>query len=124
MVTLIFWVVVYAIVVAASIIFIGKPSLVEGSLQLKTFTKLLIDWRFLLGGVLALGARFIFVIINNLAAKIPSLSSAHLTIAALATMGSIVAIIIANSIFLDEHLRPIQLFGTLLIIVGVFLALK
>jgi drug/metabolite transporter (DMT)-like permease len=124
MLTLVAWVIVYAIVVAASIIFIGKPSLVEGSLQFKTFAKLLIDWRFLLGGALALGARFIFVIINNLAARHPSLSEAHLTVAALATTGSIITIILANFIFLHEHLRPIQLVGTVLILGGVFLAFK
>lgn len=122
MLAIIFWMAVYAIVVAASIIFIGKP--IEGALGIKSLLKLLLDWRFLLGGALALGARFIFVIINNLASKQPNLSGAHLTVAALATMGSIVAIIVANSIFLGEQLRPIQLVGAALIIGGVMLALR
>jgi len=119
---IIFWMIIYAVVVAASIIFIGKP--IEGALNIKSLLKLLLDWRFLLGGFLALGARFIFVVINNLASKHPNLSDAHLTVAALATMGSIVAIILANSIFLNEQLRPIQLVGAALIIGGVMLALR
>lgn len=122
MVDILFWMLVYAVVVAASIIFIGKP--IDGNLNLGSLLRLLLDWRFLFGGILALGARFIFVIINNLASKHASLSSAHLTVAALATMGSIVAIIIANSIFLGEHLRPIQLFGSAIIIMGVFLVFR
>lgn len=119
---IVFWMFIYAIVVAASIIFIGKP--INGTLHLSSLLKLLLDWRFLLGGVLALGARFIFVIINNLASKHVALSDAHLTIAALATQGSIIAIIIANTVFLGEHLRPIQFVGAAVIIVGVFLIFR
>lgn len=122
MLTIIYWMVIYAVVVAASIIFIGKP--IAGALNIKSLLKLLFDWRFLLGGILALGARFIFVIINNLASKHPSLQGAHLTVAALATMGSIVAIILANSIFLGEQLRPLQLVGAAFILGGVMLALR
>lgn len=122
MLIIVFWGVVYSIVVAASIIFIGKP--IEGNLHAGVLAKLLLDWRFLLGGILALGARFIFVIINNLASKHTSLADAHLTIAALATQGSIIAIILANYIFLGEHLRPIQLLGAAIIIGGVFLIFR
>ena len=113
---------IYAIVVAASIIFIGKP--ISGILNLKSLLMLLFDWRFLFGGILALGARFIFVIINNLASNHPRLSDAHLTVAALATQGSIIAIILANIIFLDEHLRPVQLLGAAVILIGVFLVFR
>ena len=118
MLLIFFWMVIYAIVVAASIIFIGKP--IEGNLHIVSLLKLLLDWRFLLGGILALGARFIFVIINNLASKQPSLQHAHLTIAALATMGSVIAIIFANHIFLGEQLRSIQYVGVALILSGIF----
>jgi len=122
MLFIIIWMVIYAVIVAASIIFIGRP--IHGGLTFEALAKLLLDWRFLLGGVLALGARFIFVIINNLASKHPSLSGAHLTVAALATQLSIIAIILANTIFLHEHLRPIQLLGAFIIICGVFLVFK
>jgi drug/metabolite transporter (DMT)-like permease len=116
------WMFVYAIVVAASIIFIGKP--IEGNVHLGSLLRLLLDWRFLLGGLLALGARFIFVIINNLASHHHALSGAHLTIAALATQASIIAIVLANAIFLGEQLRPVQLLGAVIILCGVFLVLR
>jgi drug/metabolite transporter (DMT)-like permease len=116
------WMIIYAVVVAASIIFIGKP--IHGTLHFKTLLMLLLDWRFLFGGMLALCARFIFVIINNLASHQPTLQDAHLTVAALATQGSIIAIVLANVIFLNEHLRPIQLFGAGIIIIGVFLVFR
>jgi drug/metabolite transporter (DMT)-like permease len=122
MLTIILWMLVYAVVVAASIIFIGKP--IEGILNLSSLLRLLLDWHFLFGGILALGARFIFVIINNLTSKQPSLSHAHLTIAALATMGSIIAIILANAIFLGEQLKPVQLLGSIVIVLGVFLIFR
>ena len=116
------WVVIYAIVVAASIIFIGKP--INGALELSSLLKLILDWRFLLGCFLALGARFVFVIINNLASKNPTLSKAHLTLAALATMGSVITIIIANALFLGERLTPIQLVGAGIIAIGIFVAFQ
>lgn len=122
MLAIIIWMLIYAVVVAASIIFIGRP--IEGNVHVGSLLRLLLDWRFLLGGFLALGARFIFVIINNLASKHPALSGAHLTVAALATQISILAIIAANAIFLHERLQPIQLLGAVIIIAGVFLVLK
>lgn len=122
MTLIVFWMVVYAVVVAASIIFIGKP--IGGAVNIQSLAKLLLDWRFLLGGILALMARFIFVIINNLASKQPSLAHAHLTLAALATMGSIIAIILANHLFLGEQLKPLQILGAGVIIFGIFLVFK
>jgi drug/metabolite transporter (DMT)-like permease len=116
------WVVLYAVIVAASIIFIGKP--IHGALDIKSLAKLVIDWRFILGCFLALGARFIFVIINNLASKHPSLSKAHLTIAALATMGSVITIIIANALFLGERLSNTQIAGAAIIALGIFVAFR
>lgn len=122
MLIIVAWMFIYAIVVAASIIFIGRP--IQGNVHLGSLLRLLLDWRFLFGGFLALGARFIFVIMNNLASKHPTLSGAHLTIAALATQGSIIAIIFANYIFLGEQLRAIQLVGAGVIVFGVFLIFR
>lgn len=119
---IIFWTVIYSLVVAASIIFIGKP--ISGGLTLRSLFLLLIDLGFIFGAFLALAARFIFVVINNLASQHPQLKDAHLTIAALATMGSIIAIIIANAIFLNEQLRPIQIVGAIVILIGIFLIFK
>lgn len=118
------WTLLYSIVVAASILLIGKPSTVLGQLSFKTLMLLLLDWRFLLGGILALAARFIFVIINNLASKNVAYKDSHLSIAALATIVSIIFVLFANYLILGEQLRPIQLIGASIIMVGVFLVFK
>jgi len=116
--------IVYSFVVAASIYFLGKPSLILGDLSWKTFLFLLIDWRFLLGGFLALGARFMFVVINNLAAKIPSLAASHLTVSTLATTGSLLVVVLMNHFFLGERLSSSQIIGAVIMVVGISLVLK
>ena len=118
------WVIIYSIVVAASILFLGSQSTLLGQLTVKSLLGLLLDWRFLLGGILALGARFVFVIINNLASKHDSLANAHLSVAALATTASIVAILVANYFFMGEQLRSIQLVGATVMLCGVFLVFR
>jgi drug/metabolite transporter (DMT)-like permease len=115
------WVAIYSVVVAASILFLGKPSALAGSLTPLSLLSLLLDWRFLLGGFLALGARFIFVVINNLTSKQPSLASAHLSITAVATTLSIVAVLIANHFILKETLNYTQFAGAAVMVLGVFL---
>lgn len=122
MTALIIWTLIYSIVVAASIIFIGRP--LEGSLTVQALAKLMLDVGFLFGLVLAFGARFMFVIINKTASEIPSLSKASLTVAALATMCSVIAIIIANYIFLGEQLKNVQFIGVALILAGIFFVFK
>ncbi len=68
-----FWVFLYSVVVALSIILIGKPTAFVDGMTFIKLLKLLLDWRFILGGILAVGARFIFVIINDIISKTPSL---------------------------------------------------
>lgn len=124
MVEIILWTIAYDIVVAASIVFLGNPSSVLGDLSVKSLAKLLFDWQFLLGGVLALAARFIFVIINNLASKHENLADAHLTLTAVVTVSSIVAIILVNHFLLSEQLSLGQMIGAAVIILGIFLVLR
>lgn len=115
------WVAIYSVVVAASILFLGKPSFLTGNLTFMSLLSLLLDWRFLLGGVLALGARFIFVVINNLSSKQPGLAQAHLSITALATTASIVVVLVANHFILKEAFSRMQIAGAAVMMFGVFL---
>ena len=123
MIELLLWAIVYDAVVAASIIFLGNPTSTLGELSLKTLLGLLLDWQFLLGGVLALVARFLFVIINNIASKNPTLAPAHLTITAIITATSVLAVIIVNHFLLHEQLTLVQLAGAAVIVLGIFLVL-
>lgn len=124
MVIILIWLGVYDITVAASILLLGNPSTILGDLSLKSLLMLLLDWRFLLGGLLALGARFIFVIINNLTAKHPSLSHAHLSLTALATITSVVVVLLANHFILHERFNSMQMLGTGIVLFGLFLVFR
>ena len=124
MVLIALWVLIYDVVVAASIIFLGNPNTLVGHLSLKSLLALLLDWRFLLGAFLAVGARFIFVIINNLASKHPNLADAHLTITAIASVTSVVVIVLANHFLLGDQLRPAQIAGIAIVVVGITLVFR
>lgn len=118
------WTIVYSVVVAFSIILLGNPGTLLGTLNLRNLLMLLLDWQFLLGGILALVARFIFVIINNLASKEPSLAHAHLTITAVATTASVVFVIIINHFLLGDSLKPLQMLGIAIVLFGLFLVFR
>lgn len=124
MLTILLWIVIYSVVVAVSIIFLGSPSTLLGDMNLRNLLSLLFDWRFLLGGVLALIARFIFVIINNIASKNPALADAHLTITAVATTASVVFVIIINHFLLGDQLRAVQFVGIAIVLFGLFIVFK
>jgi drug/metabolite transporter (DMT)-like permease len=124
MVAIAIWVLIYDVVVAASIIFLGNPNTLLGQLTIKSLLSLLLDWRFMLGAILAVGARFIFVVINNLASKHPALADAHLTITAIASITSVVMIVLANHFLLGDALRPIQILGIGIVLVGITLVFR
>lgn len=118
------WTIVYSVVVAFSILLLGNPATLLGHLNLRNLLMLLLDWQFLLGGVLALVARFIFVIINNLASKEEALAGAHLTITAIATTASIVFVIIINHFLIGDELKLVQIFGVAIVLLGLFFVFK
>lgn len=124
MLTLILWGLLYNVVVAASIILLGNPLITLGALTPKSLLSLLFDWQFLLGGILALCARFIFVIINNHASREPAFADAHLTITAILTTTSVLFIVAANHFLLHEQLSVSQIIGGVVIMLGVFLMLR
>ncbi len=124
MIVIAIWIIIYSLVVAFSILLLGNPSTLLGNLTLKNLLGLFFDWRFLFGGMLALGARFIFVIINNLASKQPSLAAAHLTITAIATTASVVFVIIVNHFILGDQLKGIQMAGVAVVLFGLFLVFR
>lgn len=124
MIELIFWIVVYGLAASASIILLGKPSLVLGDLSFKTFLLLLMDWRFLVGGLLGMVCRVLFIVINNIASKTPQLSVAHLSITALATTASVLIMLMVNRTLLGEHLSSLQILGAVIITFGIFLTVR
>lgn len=124
MLPIIVWTLVYDATVAASILLLGNQSTLLGSLTLKSLLLLVLDWRFMLGALLAIGARFMFVIINNLASKHAALSSAHLSLTALASMTSIIMVLIVNHFVLGDEFKAIQLLGIAIVLFGFFLIFR
>jgi drug/metabolite transporter (DMT)-like permease len=121
MAAIVLWTLVYDVVVAASILLLGNPSTILGNLTLRSLLSLLLDWRFLLGAILAVGARFMFVIINNLASKHEAFAGAHLSVTALATMSSVIVVLLANHFLLGDKFSTIQLVGVAIVLVGFYL---
>ena len=87
-----FWLVVYSVIVALSIIFLGNPSTLVGALTVKSLLGLL-----------------------------PDLASAHLTITAVATTASVVFVILVNHFLLGEQLRLSQIIGIAIVLFGLYI---
>ncbi len=121
MAAIIAWTLLYDVVVAASILLLGNPSTILGNLTLKSLLSLFLDWRFLLGAFLAVGARFMFVVINNLASKHEAFAGAHLSVTALATMSSVIVVLVANHYILGDKFSNVQLAGVAVVLVGFYL---
>lgn len=124
MAAIILWTLIYDLTVAASILLLGNPSTILGHITLKSLLFLFLDWRFMLGAFLAVGARFMFVIINNLASKHDNLAGAHLSLTAIASMTSIIMVLIVNHFVLGDHFKALQLVGIAIVLIGLFLIFR
>lgn len=124
MTTVIFWAVLFSIATTISILLLGHRDLIAGEMNLSRLLRMLIDWRFLLGAVLAFAARFLFILTNNAIYKIPELAQSSTTITTLINSAAVVIVVIANHYFLDEQLNATQIFGAALIFAGIFFVTK
>lgn len=119
MIQIISLIVIFGVLSAASIVLSGNRGLLSGELSWKYFLKLLLDFRFIIAMILALGSRFTFIFINNLLMKVPDLAENSTTITAFITASSYVFIIAANFIFLNERLTFQQTIGSVLVLAGI-----
>lgn len=117
-------IILYGVFSAASIVFTGNRELISGDLSWKTVSHLLLDWRFIFAMVLAIGARFTFIYINNTLLKVPELAKNSTTITTFVTASSYIFIIGANLIFLSERLTLQQALGATLVLIGIIVMLK
>lgn len=120
----ILWAVIFSITTALSIVLLGHRDLIAGDMGMMRIFRILLDWRFLLGAALAFGARILFILTNNAIYKIPELSASSTTITTLINSAAVILVIIANHYFLDEQLNATQIFGAVLIFVGIFFVTK
>lgn len=124
MYTLIGLTVLFGIFSAASIVFTGDRGLISGNLQGSNFIHLILDKRFIIAMILAVGSRFTFIFINNTLLQMPEFAKNSTTITSFITAISYVFIIVANYIFLHERLTVTQIIGAGLVMVGIAIMVK
>lgn len=124
MTTVILWAVLFSITTTVSILLLGHRDLIAGDIGLARMIGIILDWRFILGAILAFGARLLFVMTNNAIYKIPALAASSTTITTLINSAAVIMVVIANHYFLDEQLNATQVFGAALILLGIFFVTK
>jgi hypothetical protein len=122
MISVFLWTIIFSLATAGSIALLGTKDLIGGNLfTLNRFIGLILNWRFIVAMVLALVARFSFIIINNQILKIPRLAPSATTITTFITLLSLVLVVISNILFLHEKLAVTQLLGIIIILLGITL---
>lgn len=110
----------FCVVTSISIVLTGNRELISGDI-FRRFFKIIFDWRFILAFLLAVVARFTFILINNALLSIPSLAKSSTTITVFITSISYVTTVLLNVIFLHESLSLTQWGGAFFVILGVVL---
>lgn len=121
----IFWVIVYCLATAFSIVLLGDRGLISGNLfSLGNIIKLVFNWKFILSMSLAVLSRLSFILINNTLLKISYLADISTTLSVFVTLTSIIFIVIANHFFLKESLNIKQAIGAFIVLTGIFIMLN
>jgi drug/metabolite transporter (DMT)-like permease len=115
------WTVAFTVVTAISILLTGSRALIGGTIDLPRMVQILFDWHFILGAGFAFLARLCFVMVNNSVLRVPGLENAATTITAFITSVALVAVVIANMLFLGERLTLQQSLGGVVIVVGIII---
>lgn len=124
MISVFVWTVVFSIATVISILLTGSRSLISGDITLMRVIQILLDWRFILGALLAFGARLSFIMVNNALLKIPDLAGSSTTITVLITSIATVFVVVANYFFLGERINISQGIGMFVILFGIFLVMR
>ena len=122
---ILFWIIVFSLSSSFSIALLGDRTLISGNLlDIHNIVHLILNWKFILAMALAVVSRLSFIMINNSLLKIPRLAGISTTLCTLITSVSLIFILIANYIFLDERLNLQQFIGAIVIIIGISLMVK
>lgn len=122
---IIFWTLVYCLCTAFSIVLMGDRNLISGNLfESNAILKLLLNWKFILAMALAIFSRISFILLNNSFLKVPRLASISTTLTTFITIISIIFVVVANYVFLQEKLTIQQMFGGAIILMGAAIMIK
>jgi drug/metabolite transporter (DMT)-like permease len=120
-----FWVLIYCLSTAISIVLLGDRSLISGNLlNARNIFLLVTNWKFVLSMTLAVLSRVSFIFINNTLLKITYLADIATTLSVFITLVSIIFIVLANHLFLKESLNVKQAIGAFIVLTGIFLMLN
>jgi drug/metabolite transporter (DMT)-like permease len=125
MIVTLFWTIVYCLANTFSIVLLGDRKLISGNLlNMENIIRLIFNWKFILAMALAVLARVSFIMLNNALLKIPRLANASTSICTFITLLSLVFILLANYVYLNEKLNLQQAIGAFVIIIGVAIIVK
>lgn len=125
MVVVVFWLLAFCVTNALSIVLMGDRSLISGNLlDMNNLMRILVNWKFIVAMFFAVVTRINFIMLNNSLLKIPRLADASTTIAAFATLLSLIFIVATNYFFLNEKLNVQQAFGAFIVLIGVCIMVK
>ena len=121
----IFWVIIYCLSTAFSIVLLGDRGLISGNLfKLQNIITLVFNWKFILSMSLAVLSRLSFILINNTLLKISYLADVSTTLSVFITLTSIIFIVLANHFFIKESLNIKQAVGAFIVLTGIFIMLN
>ena len=121
MLEVILWTLLFSLSTAVSILLMGSRAIVAGNIDLPRMAAILVDWRFILGVGFAFISRVCFLLVNNSLLRIPGLDNGATTITAFVTSIALIFVVVANYMFLDERLTPLQVLGAFIILIGIIL---
>ena len=121
----VFWVIIYCLSTAFSIVLLGDRGLISGNLfNFQNMVNLVFNWKFILSMSLAVLSRLSFILINNTLLKITYLADVSTTLSVFITLTSIIFIVLANHFFLKESLNIKQAVGAFIVLTGIFIMLN
>jgi hypothetical protein len=103
MLQLILYTILFDLATGFSIALTGDRTLISGNL-VNRFWQILLNWKFILAMVLAVGSRLLFMLINNQMLKMPALAKNSTTLSVFITASSYIFIILLNFFLLNERI--------------------
>ena len=121
MTEVILWTALFTVATVVSILLMGSRVIVAGNIDLPRMAAILVDWHFIVGVGFAFVARICFLMVNNSLLRVPGLEAGATTITAFITSIALVFVVGANYLFLNERLTPMQIIGSIVILIGIVL---
>ncbi|HEX8974730.1 MAG TPA: hypothetical protein VF817_04565 [Patescibacteria group bacterium] len=121
----ILYTILFSLATVISILLTGSRSFISGSnLTPSSILQMIFSWHFILGAGFAFFARLLFIMTNNALLKIPSLAGSSTTITMFITSVSMIFVVAANYLFLNERMGMSQGIGAGIILVGIFIIMR